>query len=80
MRRAFVGAAMVVAGIAALIVAHTHRPGPLAALGREFAGPNVLGRLTLRGGPSEWSQTAYDLVRIGGWGLIVFGAVWSRWD
>jgi uncharacterized membrane protein HdeD (DUF308 family) len=64
----FGGAALIVAGIAAFIEAHTHRPQPPhgivipegARLPRE---------------PSELSHTAYDLLRIGGWALLIFGVL-----
>jgi hypothetical protein len=34
----------------------------------------VLGALTLTSHRSAWSQTAYDLARIGGWALVILGA------
>jgi hypothetical protein len=55
MWRVFIGVALVVAGIAAFIEAHSHRP-------KETSwgfGTEVL------------SQTAYDLLRIGGWALVL---------
>lgn len=54
-----------VGGIAAQIVAQSHRPQYSTVAG--FGGS--LGTWT------GWSSTAYDLVRIGGWALLIFGAV-----
>jgi hypothetical protein len=56
---AFLGAALMVAGMAARIVASRHAPG-----------------ITNYGlVPYGWPATTYDLVRIGGWALLIFGAV-----
>jgi hypothetical protein len=71
LRRVFGGAALVAAGIAAFIEAHSHRPHARLDLN----GYQVLGRITLTSPGSEWSQTAYDLVRIGAWALVIFGAL-----
>jgi uncharacterized membrane protein HdeD (DUF308 family) len=72
-RRTFIGAALVIAGIAAFIEAHGHRPR--------------LARLTLRerrlseiGVPFHapmpgLSQTPYDVLRIGAWALVMLGAL-----
>jgi hypothetical protein len=63
MRQVFVGAVLVIAGIAALIEAHSHRPiGPLE---RAYGIETRSGR----------SQTAYDLLRIGAWTLVLVGAL-----
>lgn len=76
MVRVFGGAALVVAGIAAFIVAHTHRPMEAVAIPgglitkQEFAREGVVARPA-----SGLSQTAYDLLRIGGWALLIFGAL-----
>jgi hypothetical protein len=74
MWRIYGGAVMVIAGIAALIVAGSHHPEahhpPV-----DFGGKNVLGILILTRPGSGWSQTAYDLVRIGGWALLILGGV-----
>jgi len=51
---------LVVAGIAAFIEAHSHRPGMTEGI---FAHPTGL------------SRTAYDLLRIGAWALVIFGAL-----
>jgi uncharacterized membrane protein HdeD (DUF308 family) len=74
MWRVYGGAVAVLAGIAALIEAYSHSPEP-PLVPTNFKGPNVLGVLELRSSTSGWSQTAYDLARIGGWALIVLGAV-----
>jgi uncharacterized membrane protein HdeD (DUF308 family) len=59
MRQIFAGALLVVAGIAAFIEAHSHRPKP-ASWGE---------------GTEGLSHTAYDLLRIGAWALVIFGAL-----
>jgi uncharacterized membrane protein HdeD (DUF308 family) len=69
------GAVAVVVGIVALIEAYSNSPHPPPHVPVDFKGPNVLGVLVLRRPVSGWSQTAYDLVRIGGWALILLGAV-----
>jgi hypothetical protein len=63
-----VGAAFLIGGVAALIEAHSHRPIPL---GNPFGGGSGDGSF----GFSGWSQTAYDLVRIGGFALLIIGAI-----
>ena len=57
MVRMFVGAIMVVGGIAAFIEAGSHAPGVECPRGR--CGSRA----------TELSHTAYDLLRIGGWSL-----------
>jgi hypothetical protein len=69
MWRIFTGAVLVVAGIAAFIEAHRHQP--VIAVSEVRAA-----RMTLRGETppeSGLSHTAYDLLRIGGWALVIFG-------
>lgn len=75
MRRIYGGAATAIIGITALIVAQRHHPeaNDVANIARSFGGKNVLGILTLTNHRSAWSQTAYDLVRIGGWTLAILG-------
>jgi hypothetical protein len=68
MRRALLGALLAVAGIAALIVASRHH----AVFGHP-GGYSIVGEPPVR--LSGWTTTTYDVVRIGGWALIVFGAV-----
>jgi hypothetical protein len=72
MRRVFGGAVLVVAGIAAFIEAHSHKPA-LAYAGstrsgivREVEAETPHAHLGL-------SQTNYDLLRIGGWALVIVG-------
>jgi hypothetical protein len=69
--RVFGGAALVVAGIAAFIEAHSHRSG--------FEGLTAIrrARLESRGAAptSGLSPTAYDLLRIGAWALVIFGTL-----
>jgi hypothetical protein len=60
MRSALLGALLMVAGVAAQIVARRHRPIP--------------GSDATFGAASGW-PTTYDLMRIGGWALLIFGAV-----
>jgi hypothetical protein len=74
MWKVFAGAALLVAGIAAFIEAHSHRPGSgltaheelskerAESLGHHFHLPGL-------------SQTAYDLLRIGAWALVIVGAL-----
>jgi hypothetical protein len=81
MWRVFGGAALIVAGIAAFIEAHSHRPvagraaptteGALAFEAREARQGIELGFI----GHHGLSNTAYDLLRIGAWALVIFGAV-----
>jgi hypothetical protein len=72
--RIYVGALLIVGGIAAQIAAHSHAPvlGGIQVIEGAVGSGAVSGE---RLGPSGLSQTAYDLLRIGGWALIVFGAV-----
>jgi hypothetical protein len=75
MWRIFSGAALVVAGIAAFIEASSHSPG-------------LARRCSIHPAPREGcpvgesysvhvglSQTPYDLLRIGGWALVIVGAL-----
>jgi hypothetical protein len=64
MRQAFAGAVLVVAGIAAFTAADRHEP-----LTTRF-GPPGIGRVVLHRG---LSPTAYDLLRIGAWALVIVG-------
>jgi len=72
MRRAFIGAALLIAGIAAFIEAHSHPPelesrcrggGEVCPL-EDFIHVHV-----------GLSQTAYDLLRIGAWALMIVGGL-----
>ena len=55
----FLGATLAVAGIAGFIEAQAHHPL------RPLAVPE----------PSRLSTSAYDLLRIGSWALVIFGAL-----
>jgi hypothetical protein len=67
----FFGALLVVGGIAALIVAPRHAPNYVQTHpGRFCVEPCSLPTHNI-----GWSQTLYDLARIGGWALVVFGAL-----
>ena len=72
MRQVFVGAVLTIAGIAAFIEAHSHPPevesrcrrgGEVCPL-EEFIHVHV-----------GLSQTAYDLLRIGAWALMIIGGL-----
>jgi hypothetical protein len=63
MRQVFIGAVLVIAGIAAFIEAHTHRP---FVEGEGFAREHEASHL---------SHGAYDLLRIGGWALVIVGGL-----
>jgi hypothetical protein len=62
MLRVYGGAIPIVVGIAAFIEAHRHMPVP--------ARRPEIGLITPASG---LSPTAYDILRIGGWALIIFG-------
>lgn len=69
---AVLGGLMMVAGITGGIVAHEHHP---AVIGGEIQIP---GGSASSAGPLVhvgWSMTVYDVVRIGGWALLIFGAI-----
>jgi hypothetical protein len=68
MRQMFTGAALLVAGVATFIEAAAHQPGT-SCPGRRIECP--VGAAV----PSGLSQTAYDLLRIGGWALVIFGTL-----
>jgi hypothetical protein len=73
MRQVLGGAVLVIAGIAAFIEASSHKP-EAHALPR-FSRGQVLGYLTLTGPSRGLSQTAYDLLRIGAWALVIVGGL-----
>lgn len=58
------GAISLIAGIAAFIEAHSHRPEVIPNM--QWAAPPIHVGLT---------PTAYDLLRIGAWALVVIGAL-----
>jgi hypothetical protein len=67
---ALFGALMMVAGIAARIVAAGHAPGRTTLANSTGY---CVGACATRA--TGWPQTTYDLVRISGWALIIFGAL-----
>jgi hypothetical protein len=64
MWRVYGGAILIIGGIAAFIEAHRHIPVP--------AKQPEIGLITPASGLSD---TAYDLLRLGGWALVIVGAV-----
>jgi hypothetical protein len=62
MRRVYGGAVLVIAGMATFIEASDHHPQPFPGLERG-TGAAPLGR------------TAYDLLLIGAWALVILGAL-----
>jgi hypothetical protein len=80
MRRAFGGAVLVIAGIAAVIIAYSNHHAAYA----NIEGPSPLGgalneeqeHLHAVAHPATGlSQLAFDLIRIGGAALVIFGAL-----
>jgi hypothetical protein len=67
-RYAVLGALLMVRGIAALIEAARHHP----VAGNSGFGSGYLLPVHPASG---WNTTTYDLVRIGGWALLIFGVV-----
>jgi uncharacterized membrane protein HdeD (DUF308 family) len=74
MRQILAGAVLVIAGIAAFIEASSHRPEVRHGIPR-FSRGQVLGYLALTGPSRGLSQTAYDLLRIGAWALVIVGGL-----
>jgi hypothetical protein len=67
MFRIFSGAALIIAGITAFIEAHSHAPRPEKLCGL------VEGCVS---SPARGlSRTAYDLLRIGAWALVIVGGL-----
>jgi hypothetical protein len=64
MRRVYGGAMLMIGGIAAFIDAHRHIPVPARRPEIGVISP-----------ASGLSPTAYDLLRIGGWALVILGGV-----
>jgi hypothetical protein len=71
MRYALLGALLVVGGVVAQIVAARNHPSDSSGAYVPGLGRTGFGAGTRYG----WSPTAYDLVRIGGWALLIFGVV-----
>lgn len=72
MWRIFIGAALIVAGIAAFIEAHSHRPGSESFCPGHEVECRLGTSITVHVG---LSQTAYDLLRIGAWALLIVGGL-----
>ena len=80
MWRIFIGAALIVAGIAAFIEVHSHAPS-YEDVCRQANGepcPNIVAPSqhhfsVLESG--HLSQTPHDLLRIGAWALVIFGGL-----
>jgi len=64
MSRVYGGAILVIGGVAAFIEAHRHMPVPAQRPGVGLVIP-----------ATGLSPTAYDLVRLGGWALVILGSV-----
>lgn len=78
MRRVFGGAALVIAGVAAFIEAHAHHPAKAVYVeqAREAAGEGLNDWGPHAGEVSAaLSHTAYDLLRVGAWALVIVGAL-----
>jgi uncharacterized membrane protein len=80
MWRIFGGAVLVIAGVAAFIEAHSNKPVPASAgtipgSALERAEYRQLGVVEQAHPASGLSQTAYDLLRIGAWALVIIGAL-----
>jgi hypothetical protein len=73
--RIFGGAALVVAGIAAFVEAQSHRPmvRPAARSFRQAEEEVAAPRMIHVG----LSTTAYDILRVGAWALVIVGALLS---
>lgn len=70
MRQIFGGAILVIAGIAAFIEAHSHHKAAYRATEDAFGGAT-----SVEHAAGGLSQTAYDLLRIGAWALVILGAL-----
>ena len=75
MWRIYGGAIMVIAGIAAFIEAHSHKPATLPAFPRISTSAGATDEITVAVPNHGLSSTAYDLLRIGAWALVVLGAL-----
>ena len=79
MVRIFGGAVLIVAGIAGFIEAHSHRPVPAVVTRARALRERRLDEIGVpfHKAMSGLSQTAYDLLRIGAWALLVIGVLLS---
>jgi hypothetical protein len=74
MWRVFGGAALVIAGIAAFIEAHSHKP-PVPPPDRVYQDSEGVHEVSVAVPATGLSHTAYDLLRIGAWALVIVGAL-----
>jgi hypothetical protein len=79
MWRIYGGAITVIAGIAAFIEAHANQPvaasGPLRLSARQILALRPRGEPSGAVPASGLSPTAYDLLRIAGWALVILGVL-----
>jgi hypothetical protein len=76
MFRVFAGAALVIAGIAAFIEGHSHRPVAATTLSTSPRLREAEERIgEVPHAATGLSQTAYDLLRIGAWALVIVGGL-----
>lgn len=76
MWRVYGGAVAVIAGIAAFIEAHSHRPMPAVGVPGGILQKSELAEQGVHAeAASGLSATAYDALRIGGWALLILGAL-----
>jgi hypothetical protein len=75
MRRVGAGVLLILGGLVALHEARQHRPPARIDIAKSFGGGHPLGVLNLYAPKTSWSQTAYDVVHIGGIVLVVAGAL-----
>jgi hypothetical protein len=73
MRQVFGGAVLVIAGVAAFIEAHSHRPMPAVPCPKEGPVPTIPPCTPTPA--SGLSNTAYDLLRICAWALVIIGGL-----
>jgi hypothetical protein len=71
MRQVIAGVVLAIGGIAALIEAGSHHKAAYRATETGLDEHMI----TIEHAATGWSQTAYDLARIGGWALLIVGAV-----
>ncbi len=74
MWRIYGGAILVIAGIAAFIEAHSHKP-LVPPPERVYQNSEGVHEVSVAVPATGLSHTAYDLLRIGAWALVVLGAV-----
>lgn len=76
MRRAWfviaLGAVLLIAGVAGLIIVPEHKP--LDGSGQPSLA-ETLNPFTEASGSTQWSQTLYDVLRIATWAVLIVGAI-----